>query len=155
MTIRPSLAILALVALPGCSIVDPGPRAGDLTFEVREVDYWSPGPAKQIVLLVQDEGGYPCMNYQIESELQVQGNSIRVAMSGAIKQPEICLTAIGPAIYRTALGIGDGSYELEFVRQGVTDRYSITVTPVVIQITTFESHFTRPAALTFPRLGSS
>ena len=155
MTVRPSLPILALVALHTCSIVDAGPRAGDLTFEVREVDYWWPGPAKQIVLLVQGDDEYPCMNYQLESDLRVQGNSIRVTMSGAIKEPEVCLTAIGPAIYRTALGIENGSYELEFVRQGVTDRYAITVTPVVIEITTLESHFTRPAARTFPRLASS
>ncbi len=155
MNVRPLLPLLALVALHTCSIVDPGPRAGDVTFEVREVDYWSPGPAKQIVLLVQGDEQYPCMNYQLESALRVQGNSIRVTMSGAIKEPEICLTAIGPAIYRTALGIGNGSYELAFVRQGVTDRYTITVTPSVIRITTLESHFTRPAALTFPRLASS
>jgi len=155
MNVRPSLPLLALVALHTCSIVDSGPRAGDLTFEVREVDYWSPGPAKQIVLLVQGDKQYPCMNYQLESALRVQGNSIRVTMSGAIQEPEICLTAIGPAVYRTALGIGNGSYELAFVRQGVTDRYAITVTPSAIRITTLESHFTRPAALTFPRLASS
>ena len=144
--------MLAVVALHTCSILDAGPRSGDLTFEVREVDYWSPGPAQQIVLLVQDDQAYPCMNYQIESDLSIQDNSIRVAMTGTIKKPEICLTAIGPAIYRTALGIGNGAYELAFVRQGLTDRYVVTVTETAIQITTRESHFTRPAARSFPRL---
>jgi hypothetical protein len=152
MTLRPPLPILALVALQSCSIVDPGPRAGDLTFEVREVDYWSPGPPQQIVLLVRGNQDYPCVNYQIESELSIQGNSIRVAMTGAIKEPEVCLTAIGPAIYRSALGIGNGSYDLTFVRQGVTDRYSVTVTQTSILITAVDSHFTRPAARSFPRL---
>src|SRR5687767_6108133 len=113
MSSRPFLPMLALVVLHTCSILDAGPRAGDLTFEVREVDYWSPGPAHQIVLLVQDDQGYPCANYQIESNWSIQDHSIRVAMTGAVKKPEICLTAIGPAIYRTALGIGNGVYELE------------------------------------------
>jgi hypothetical protein len=152
MSSRPFLPMLALVALQTCSILDAGPRAGDLTFEVREVDYWSPGPAQQIVLLVYGDQSYPCMNYQIESDLSIQDHSIRVAMTGAIKKPEVCLTAIGPAIYRAALGIGNGAYELEFVRQGLTDRYVITVTEMAIQIMTRESHFTRPAARSFPRL---
>ena len=142
--------MLALIALHTCSIFDAGPRARDLTFEVREVDYW--GPAPQIVLLVQDDQVYPCMNYQIESDLSIQDHSIRVAMTGAIQKPEGCLAAIGPAIYRTALGIGNGAYELEFARQGLTDRYVISVTEIAVQITTRESHFTRPAARSFPRL---
>lgn len=92
------------------------------------------------------------MNYQIESQLSIEGDAIRVSMTGAIKEPEVCLTAIGPAVYRTALGIGNGTYKLEFTRQGVTDRYGIRVTDTNIQIVTLESHFTRPVARSFPRL---
>ena|SRR6267143_4318548 len=145
--------ILAFGALAACGTLESSLAAKDLTFEVREVDYWSPGPPRQIVLLVQGDSIYPCMNYQIESDLQVQGRSIRVTMSGAIKAPQICLTALGPAVYRAALGIADGSYTLDFVRRGVTDRYVLNVTQSAIEITPLETHFTRPAAQRFPRLG--
>jgi hypothetical protein len=124
-----------------------------LSFEVREVDSWSPGPPRQIVLFVQNDSTYSCMNFQIESSLVVQDDVIRDEMSGAIKAPEgICLTAIGPAVFRAGLGIGEGSYTLEFVRHGVTDRYGLTVTRSAIRIMTLQAHFTQPTARTSPRL---
>lgn len=145
--------ILALGALSACGILESSPAAKDLTFEVREVDYWSPGPPRQIVLLVHGDTIYPCMNYEIEGDLQVQGRLIRVTMSGAIQTPQICLTAIGPAVFRAALGITDGPYTLDFVRRGVTDRYILNVTQAAIEITPLQMHFTQPAARRFPRLG--
>jgi len=61
------------------------------------------------------------------------------------------LTAIGPAQYKTALPITDGTYGLVFTRGGHTDRYSLTMTQTAFGITTSEAHFTRPMARRFSR----
>ena len=94
---------------------------------------------------------YPCVNYLIDNELSVQDHLIRVVMSGAVTEPNVCLTAIGPAQIRSPLPIGEGTYTLAFVRGGVTDRYRLTVTQSAIRIATGVAHFTRPTALRFPR----
>lgn len=143
------LALIALAALPSCDMLD-GPAAGDLlTFEVREVD-WDP-PTPRIVLFVSDDKVYPCINYHIDNELRIRDHSIRVEMSGGVTEPGVCLTAIGPAQIRAPLAIAEGSYMLEFVRRGVTDRYTLNVTEAAIQIAVVDAHYTSPTALSFPR----
>ncbi|MGE5803112.1 MAG: hypothetical protein ACM358_12745 [Gemmatimonadota bacterium] len=142
-------SLVALVALTACEVLQGPPEGGLLTFEVREVD-WDP-PTPRIVLFVSNDETYPCLNYRIENELTVDNHSILVAMSGAVTPPTVCLTAIGPAQIRSPLPIADGTYTLEFVRGGVTDRYTLTVTVSAIHIATLDSHFTRPTALRFPR----
>lgn len=142
-------ALVALVAITACQALPGPPEGGLLTFEVREVP-WDP-PTPRIVLFVSNDSTYPCLNYRIENELTVQNHSIRVAMSGAVSAPNVCLTAIGPAQIRSPLPIADGTYTLEFVRGGLTDRYVLTVTASAIQITPLETHFTRPTAIRFPR----
>ncbi|MGH7519708.1 MAG: hypothetical protein ACREMI_00360 [Gemmatimonadales bacterium] len=74
-------------------------------------------------------------------------------MTGEVTIGEICLTAIGPAQYKTALPITAGTYTLLFVRRGQIDRYTLTVTQTEFTIATIESSFTRPAAARFPRGG--
>ncbi len=143
------LAFVALAALPACGILDATPEGGLLTFEVREVN-WDP-PTPRIVLFVSDDQTYPCFNYLIENELSIQDHTIRVAMSGDVKAPNICLTAIGPAQIRSPLPITQGTYALQFVRGGLTDRYTVTITATTIEIRTLEAHFTRPTASQFPR----
>jgi hypothetical protein len=78
---------------------------------------------------------------------------LRVNVSDRVREPQICLTAIGPAQFKVALPITFGTYTLEFTRDGVTDRYTVTVTETAIEITTREARFTRPTADRFPRLG--
>ncbi len=143
------LAVIALAAMPACRILEAPAEDGLLTFEVREVVWDLPSP--QIVLFVSDDKIYPCLNYLIDNDLSVQNHSIRVAMSGAVRPPNVCLDAIGPAQIRSPLPVVEGKYTLEFTRAGLTDRYVLTVTASAIQITTLETHFTHPNALRFPR----
>jgi hypothetical protein len=92
------------------------------------------------------------VNYHLEGEFSVVGNVLRVAVSDRVTEPAVCLTAIGPAQYRVALPVSTGgTYTLEFTRDGVTDRYTVTVTESAIQIATVDAHFTRPTATSFPR----
>jgi len=146
---RPStLALVTLTALSACKILVPA-GTSLLTFEVREVN-WDP-PSPQIVLFVSDDKTYSCLNFQIDNELIVHDHSIRVAMSGAVTAPNVCLTAIGPAQIRSPLPIAEGTYTLEFARAGVTDRYRLAVTASAILIFPIEARFTRPTALRFAR----
>ena len=56
-------------------------------------------------MLVATKTQYPCMNYWLESELDVVNSVLRVSVSDRIRKPAICLTAIGPAQYKVALPV--------------------------------------------------
>jgi hypothetical protein len=142
-----------LMTLGPCEIPSSPGETNLLTFEILE-GYWvDQPPPPQIVLRLATPNEYPCMNYWIESELAVTDSILRVEMTGRITIGEVCLTAIGPAQYKTALPITEGRYALVFARGGLTDRYTLTVTETAFEITTVEAHFTRPAADRFPRGG--
>jgi hypothetical protein len=147
------LTAVTLVACWACDVLAPNEDIGPLTFELGEVDYFgSPGTGPQIVLFLATEQQYPCMNYQLESELAIQADKVHIDVSGRVTIGEICLTAIGPAQFRAVLPIAEGTYALEFTRAGLTDRYTLTVTETAIEIATREAHFTRPIAESFPRV---
>jgi len=143
-----------LVTLGPCDLATSSGDTDPLSFAILE-GYWvdPPPPPPQIVLRVATNNEYGCMNYQIESELEVADRILRVEMSGRITIGEVCLTAIGPAEYKTALPVTEGSYTLVFARGGLTDRYTLTVTESAFEITPQETHFTRPTALRFARGG--
>ncbi len=152
---KPNLFVTAalVMTLGPCEVTTAPNETDPLTFEILEGYFVDSPPPPQIVLRVTTANEYECMNYWIESELGVADRILRVDMSGRITIGEVCLTAIGPAQYKTALPITEGTYTLLFVRGGQTDRYALTVTPTQFTVTTFEKHFTRPAAARFPRGG--
>src|SRR6266403_5684226 len=131
------LSAVTLIACWACDALAPNKDVSPPTFEVGEV-----GP--QIVLFLATETQYPCMNYGLDSKLDVHANTLNVDVSTRVTRPEICLTAIGPSLFRAVLPIIEGVYELEFTRAGQTDRYTLTQTRIVIA--TREAHFTRPTA---------
>jgi len=144
---------LLLGALAACGIMDSTRDSSPLSFAIREGHFINdPPPQLQITLLVETETQYPCLGYWLESDLNTAGNVLHVSVSGRVRKPEgACLTAIGPAVFSVALPVTVGSYALEFTRDGVTDRYGVTITATTIEIATIESHFTTPTALSFPR----
>jgi hypothetical protein len=142
-----------LGALAACGIMDSTRDSRPLSLAIREGHFINdPPPEPQITLLVETETQYPCLGYWLENELSVAGNVLHVSVSGRVRKPEACLTAIGPAVFRVALPVTVGTYALEFTRDGVTDRYGVTITATAIEIATIESHFTQPTALSFPRV---
>jgi len=143
--------IAAVTILAGCGILDSSHDSSPLSFSIVGGSYFDPPEVHHIALIVQTETQYPCMNYQLESSLGVAGSSLRVDVSGRILKPNVCLTAVGPAVYTAALPLDNGTYSLEFRRGGLTDRYTLTVTTSAIEILTIESHFTHPTASQFPR----
>jgi len=125
---------------------------GDLNFAIREGYYVNPPPPPpQIALIVETTKQYPCANYWLESELHVADHLLRVVVTENVRVPQVCLTAVGPAQYRAALPVSTGRYTLEFVRNGLTDRYEVTISDSAILITPLQSSFTHPTAHQFPR----
>lgn len=153
---RPLLLLAAPLASWACDILAPGERySGQLSFGIREGYYVNPPPPPpHIALILTTATQYPCANYWLESEFSVAGSVLRVDVSDRVRIGEVCLTAIGPAQYKVALPVTAGTYTLEFGRDGLTDRYSVTVTEAAIEIATIEAHFTRPTAERFPRAAS-
>ena len=146
------VATVLLGAVAACDILDSARDTSPLTFSIREGYYVDPPPPPpHIALIVTTATQYPCMNYWLESEFGVAGTVLRVDVSDRVRKPEICLTALGPAQYKVALPVTAGTYTLEFRRDGVTDRYTVTVTETAIEIATIEAHFTHPTAARFPR----
>ena len=141
---RDAFAFLTIGLLAGCGIVDgsksdPSP----LSFEIREGNYFGP-PQPQIGLIVSTEKQYPCMNYQLDGILGVAPPTFRVDFLGTVSIGQICLTAIGPAQFKTALPVTNGTYTLELRRNDVTDRYRIIVSTNAIDVVTLQAHFTHP-----------
>jgi len=147
------VSVTALVMCAACDLFAPGVRdGGDLNFAIREGYYVDPPPPPpQIALILETTKQYPCVNYGLESELHVADHLLRVVVTGNVHVPQVCLTAIGPAQYRTALPVSAGRYTLEFVRNGLTDRYEVTISDSAIFITSLQSSFTHPTADQFPR----
>lgn len=135
-----------------CGIMDSTRDSSDLRFAIREGHYVNdPPPAPHIALILETTTQYPCANYQLVSQLTTAGTVLRVSVTDEVVKPEVCLTAIGPAGFRVNLPVTIGTYALEFTRDGVTDRYSVTVTATAIEIVMIEAQFTTPTALSFPR----
>ena len=148
-----SVTVTALVTCAGCDLFAPGVHdGGDLTFAIREGYYVDPPPPPpHIALIVETTKQYPCANYWLESELHVADHLLRVVVTENVRVPRVCLTAVGPAQYRAALPVSTGRYTLEFLRNGLTDRYEVTISDSAILITPLQSSFTHPTAHQFPR----
>lgn len=141
-----------LCAVVACGIMDSTRDSSSLSFSIREGYYVDPPPPPpHIALIVTTATEYPCANYWLESEFSVAGTVLHVDVSDRVRIGEVCLTAIGPAQYKVALPVTAGTYTLEFARDGVTDRYAVTITDTAIELASLEAHFTRPTALRFPR----
>ena len=147
-----AFAFLTIGLLAGCGIVDDSKSdPSPLSFEIREGNYFGP-PQPQIGLIVSTEKQYPCMNYQLDGTLGVAPPTFRVDFLGTVSIGQVCLTAIGPAQFKTALPVTNGTYTLELRRNDVTDRYRIIVSTNAIDVVTLQAHFTHPTASHFPRL---
>jgi len=145
--------VAALVTCAGCDLFAPAAHSSeDLNFAIREGYYVNPPPPPpQIALIVETTMVYPCFNYSLEGELHVADHLLRVVVTENVRAPQVCLTAVGPAQYRTALPVSTGRYTLEFVRNGLTDRYEVTISDSAIFIKPLQSSFTHPTAHQFPR----
>jgi len=106
-----------------------------------------------IVLSMETEKIYGCMNFLIESQVKrLSADGIRVDLLG-IKEPEVCLTALGPATFTAVLDLEERSYDLLFVNGLSRDSYLLHVKPDVIQVEdqVTAGNITRPSITTYWR----
>jgi hypothetical protein len=91
------------------------------------------GGAPRILLEMRTEKIYGCCNNRIISEITRSGSYISVHLKGVLF-PELCLTAIGPAVSRDFLDLPEGVYSLNFLQWSSPDKYTLTVTKEAIEV---------------------
>lgn len=85
------------------------------------------GGKRRAVARVSTAHVMPCMNYTLPTRLERRGRRL-VLRVGAPRAPTICLTALGYATGQVRLGdLRPGSYQVELVHRGRTDRYRLQV----------------------------
>ncbi len=113
----------------------PQPLDGGLEFNISEY-YDNPNvpgiPVLQLGMATRKI--YGCVNYRINAETNISFNKIDVSVNG-IEEPNICLTALGPATYGTILNIPDGSYQLTIHSVNFYSNFDISINDASIEIT--------------------
>lgn len=101
---------------------------GTVEFLVREIH----GPVgdevglPQLALYMVTEREYSCIGHRIETDVDVAGGVVTVAIAG-VREPDICIDTDYPAEFREILGIGEGEWTLRFVNGDRTRDFDLTV----------------------------
>lgn len=82
---------------------------------------------------------FPCVNYILSTTEFTKGNEIIIRF-GEIIEPEICLTALGPAISYIDLPLNTN--KVTFINGNRIDKYSIDINEQKISVTLIENNFT-------------
>jgi len=141
------LLSVSLLSALGCDIFDSEeltPIEGNIIFTVQEgyQDYFAIAKP-QILMPMATEKIYPCINFDIVSDISHFPNMILTEPLG-IYEPDICFTALGPARSEVSLPLPSGTFHLLFRYRGTTDGYWLTVSDSYIRVVEEISHFTRP-----------
>ncbi len=141
----------------GCDTVDNGgdPSLGKLESRTNFKVYESyrnnkSGEPPQIYLSLISEKIYPCMNYSYSVNVSESGSAINMLLSGIV-EPNICLTALGPATYTKQLNLSKGLHNLTFYSAGYEDKYVIFVSDSSIVVSGNSSENTKPVYTIFWR----
>ncbi|MEM6718343.1 MAG: hypothetical protein AAF611_03410 [Bacteroidota bacterium] len=90
-------------------------------------------------LKLSTEEIYPCINYNLISSEFVVGNELIVRFDEVV-EPEVCLTALGPAI--SYIDVPENISFLTLLNGNTIDRYTIEITTEKVIITLIETNFT-------------
>ncbi|MHB1688061.1 MAG: hypothetical protein ACYCVH_11890 [Ignavibacteriaceae bacterium] len=146
-----SFAIFLLVLLNGCnnSSLDSNnatltPIDSKILFDVSEsYDNYNVGTPPRLYLTLSTEKAYGCSNFSIVTSVQINNNNLFVRLSG-VSEPNICLTALGPATSRTKIDLADGDYSLQIIYPGFKDKYSLTISDSNVLINGDSTANTKP-----------
>lgn len=86
-----------------------------------------------IMLSMRTSESYPCINYQIVSNVSVHNSEITMIISGVLIN-DFCLDAIGPATKRHFLDLENGNYKLKIVHNKKSAEYAVSITTEAIEI---------------------
>lgn len=82
---------------------------------------------------------FPCFNYGLSTTEFINGNELIVRFEQII-QPELCLTAFGPAI--SYIELPQNTNQVTFINGSVIDKYSIDINEQKVSITLIKNNFT-------------
>ena len=105
------LALILIAGLLSCEYTDNGlgnnPIDSKIIIEPREI---LNGGSKNITLFAQTKKIYPCINYSIDVNTEINENGFKVTYTG-VGDLNICLTALGPATRSIDFGnLSNGDY---------------------------------------------
>ncbi|MFH2106943.1 MAG: hypothetical protein ABII22_06815 [Candidatus Micrarchaeota archaeon] len=98
------------------------------------------GSESGFLLYVETDKIYPCMNYYLRHNLEVNSRIIKVGL-GDVSESSLCFTALGPASFTENLDLKDGNYTLEFVSANGMDSYHLIVDKTNISVSQIRSTF--------------
>jgi len=96
----------------------------------------------ELALFLVTEESYGCVNYSLDLDLEIDEGDVYVALFG-VNEPEMCLTAIGPAFAYLPLPELEGDLTLQFSFAGEMDLFQASISQVSIRIDPLNGQFTR------------
>ena len=133
---RAAAASVLAAVLGGCNLMtEVDPLRSGVEFTLTD-GYHLNGTAEGLptpYLTIQTDRQYGCMNYPLVTTVRRSGSTTTVDMEG-VRTGGGCLTAVGPALFRTPLGLPVGRSTLVLRGAGAEDTYAITVSDSVIEV---------------------
>lgn len=113
--------------------ISPG-DIGPILFYIRQGELLRTNPpAREICLTQQTEHHYNCANFCIVEDIDLNNGLIVIRHLG-IDNPELCLTAFGPAMATDGFQLPLGQYKLRFIKGTMVDEWEIesTIEAVIV-----------------------
>ncbi len=98
---------------------------GNISFRISE-EFTGQFDGPHLYLSVSTKEIYGCINYGFEHNIITKDSTIKVLLGG-ISSPDVCLTAVGPADFSSALSLKEGAYALEFHSKYSIDKYLVNI----------------------------
>ena len=134
-------AVLVLLAVAGCDAAGPRSDLAPAGYVVSA--FVIAGQTESVILRVEGPEEYPCANYPLLVESAVGAGGLEARIVGVGEAPEICLTAIGPAVWAAELPADVDGYRVRLRLDGDLDTYKLTRDGDRVRIATLEASFSR------------
>ena len=112
----------------------------DINFMLEEIysDSDTPqSPSLKLKLITVEQ--FPCINYGLTTTEFTNGNELIIRFD-EIMEPDLCFTAIGPAI--SYIDLPENTNKITFINGNVIDKYSIEINQKKVSISLIENDFT-------------
>ena len=138
--------VIFVVSLINCDSLNNNllPVEGKILFEISE-DYeqYNQESNPEIYLFLETEKIYGCCNYGISTVCNVTSKKVELDILGIV-EPNVCLTACGPAGKRIHIPLSNKSYSFKISGDSFTDNYTIIVTDSSISLSGDSTRNTKP-----------
>lgn len=142
-----AIALILTLVLSGCessstrSELEVKPLDSDLTVTFFEPYVSQSDGDFQLAVSLTTDKIYGCYNNEVHATLRNRGHDVFVEIGG-IYFPDLCLTAIGPAMYRNTLHLAAGEYRLHMRSSRGDDVYALTIGRGSISVHQTDNAFT-------------